>query len=349
MSSICNYCLGCGSLLQYNDPNTIGYAKSVEQKYCQRCFRMMHYGEKKDQAANLDNRVNEIIKENENDTLFFFIIDAYETLVLYEEKYLDQFKNIPMVLIVNKIDLLPKNTSDEKINRVYTKVISKLKVIYPNIKDAFVTYKDDYSFTDMFFEYIKSLEYKKFCFIGRSNAGKSTLLNKIFGQDILITSKYVGSTLNNVDFEFNGYKFIDTPGLIDDDNILNYLANFELGAFVKYKTVNPMGFQVYEPQSFFMSGLFKVDINPYEMVSVIFESNRDDIHRTKLSNSENYFIKNKEFFQFRLYPWSQNEFLCEDKLILLIKGFGLIKIIGKANINISINDKIKIHKSEVDI
>ena len=52
----------------------------------------------------------------------------------------------------------------------------------------------------------------EFCFIGRSNVGKSTLINSLANQTIARTSKQPGRTqLINV-FDFGDYRIIDLPG-----------------------------------------------------------------------------------------------------------------------------------------
>lgn len=52
----------------------------------------------------------------------------------------------------------------------------------------------------------------EFCFIGRSNVGKSTLINALANQSLARTSKQPGRTqLINV-FDFGSYRIIDLPG-----------------------------------------------------------------------------------------------------------------------------------------
>ena len=39
-----NYCKGCGTLMQFDNPQLLGYSPKKEADYCQRCFRLTHYG-----------------------------------------------------------------------------------------------------------------------------------------------------------------------------------------------------------------------------------------------------------------------------------------------------------------
>lgn len=52
----------------------------------------------------------------------------------------------------------------------------------------------------------------EFCFIGRSNVGKSTLINAIANQRIAKTSKTPGRTQMINVFDFGDYRIVDLPG-----------------------------------------------------------------------------------------------------------------------------------------
>ena len=83
-----------------------------------------------------------------------------------------------------------------------------------------------------------------FCFFGRSNVGKSSLINALANQTISRTSKHPGRTqLINI-FSFNNYRIIDLPGYgyanvskdkkINIDNMLNDYINHSLTLFAVF-------------------------------------------------------------------------------------------------------------------
>ena len=40
-------CLGCGALIQVTDSNAIGFSRNIDDKYCERCFRIKNYNDYK--------------------------------------------------------------------------------------------------------------------------------------------------------------------------------------------------------------------------------------------------------------------------------------------------------------
>ena len=65
--------------------------------------------------------------------------------------------------------------------------------------------------------------------VGRPNTGKSTLLNKLIGEKIAITSDVSGTTRNNIQGIYNDQDsqiiFIDTPGIHKPQSQLGRIMN----------------------------------------------------------------------------------------------------------------------------
>ena len=85
-------CFGCGIKLQFKDNTKLGYVpeeKYEDSKYCQRCFRLMHYG--KVASACEPKSSEDIIKTvNKNAKNVVFLIDFVN---LFGE-VINLFKNI---------------------------------------------------------------------------------------------------------------------------------------------------------------------------------------------------------------------------------------------------------------
>lgn len=113
-------------------------------------------------------------------------------------------------IILNKIDLLSKEESDKKL--------IQLKNRFPNVDIIFTSTVNDDSLDELKKYIAKDRTY---CFLGSSGVGKSTLINKLLGEDAIKTddiSSYSGrgkhiTTGRQMYFLENGGIVIDNPGM----------------------------------------------------------------------------------------------------------------------------------------
>ena len=199
-------CKGCGIELQTEDKNKVGYVVSLEQDYCQRCFRLSHYGDITHLKTNFVNnkKILDIYKKYKNG-LFVLIIDILDSFVIKDDDLLDIFKDYNVLLIVNKTDLMPTNIKDDKLNNILSKMLFSVNKKYPNIRGAILTNKFENQFNEQFFNALEDLKAKTVIFAGRANAGKSSLINKLLNNNGLTTSMYPGTTLDEIEIDFQIY------------------------------------------------------------------------------------------------------------------------------------------------
>ena len=193
-------CIGCGITLQNTNTNKVGYTKKLDNKYCERCFKTIHYNEFK-KVENIENE-KIIAKINKLKLMTIFITD----LLSINEKLLSVFKMIKnkKVLVINKCDLIPNNF--------------KLEHLEKNIKDSydldcdivFISAKKEYNLNSII-RIISNNE--KIIICGETSSGKSTLINKLIGSS-LTTSKYNNTTLDFIKLKYEEFVIYDTPGLI---------------------------------------------------------------------------------------------------------------------------------------
>ncbi|MBP5279176.1 MAG: 50S ribosome-binding GTPase [Erysipelotrichaceae bacterium] len=209
-------CKGCGIQLQDREKGLPGYVVDLEQDYCQRCFRLSHYGDTTHFKSNhvSNEKIYEIYSRYRN-SLFVIIIDVLDALVLKDDDLLDVFRDYRTLLIINKTDLLPENVNEKKIDNMFSKMVFDLNKKYRNIKAALLSNKFESKFNEQFFNIIDDLGETSIVFAGRANAGKSSLINKLLHNNDLTTSMYPGTTLDEVSISYKNYRFIDTPGLVD--------------------------------------------------------------------------------------------------------------------------------------
>ncbi|MBO7676478.1 MAG: hypothetical protein J6S49_03080, partial [Erysipelotrichaceae bacterium] len=151
-------CKGCGIQLQDREKGLPGYVVDLEQDYCQRCFRLSHYGDTTHFKSNhvSNEKIYEIYSRYRN-SLFVIIIDVLDALVLKDDDLLDVFRDYRTLLIINKTDLLPENVNEKKIDNMFSKMVFDLNKKYRNIKAALLSNKFESKFNEQFFNIIDDL------------------------------------------------------------------------------------------------------------------------------------------------------------------------------------------------
>lgn len=141
----------------------------------------------------------------------------------------------PVILVVNKLD----NNETEKTFEFYELGFDALIGIssehskgFGDLMDEIVGYFDEKAEDD-------DSEYLKIAVVGKPNAGKSSLVNRLLGFKRTIVSDIAGTTRDAIDtrFELGGkhYTLIDTAGIrrkrsIDDETVESYSVMRSLGA-----------------------------------------------------------------------------------------------------------------------
>ncbi len=227
-----NNCVGCGAI--------------SEKKYCQRCFSLKYYGQllseevKKDKALDI---INEIDKK-EHVLLVVDILDIPNDFSFFE-----RFENITLVL--TKRDLLPFDISDQKFIDYFEKKFFSRVIV--------VSSKKNYNM-DRLYGVIK--KYQRNYFVGFANSGKSTLINKLlynyfYQAGELTTSVMPATTRAMVKIIVNDKRqLIDTPGIIDETNIVNQLSIEEAKELTPQNTIRPVVYQVKEDQTIVINDQF---------------------------------------------------------------------------------------------
>ena len=322
-------CIGCGALLQSDNEKALGYvSKDVYDKalYCERCFKVIHYNEKV--VTKLDNINKEIInKLSKFDGLVYFMVDFLnintETMNTF-----NSIKNFKC-LVISKLDLLPKSFKEKKI-------ISFIKKTY-NVKEdiLFVSSKKNIN-TKFILNCAISNGFKKVCFTGYTNAGKSTLVNKILEnnniESSITTSLNPNTTVDFIEIKLNDIKLYDSPGFALNRNI--YAADdFKLiKKLNSKKMLKPITYQAKDSSSIFIEDLFR--LSPSIKNSLTFYMSNDlNIYRLFDSN--------------KLLDLDYKELSIDDNSDLVIKGLGFINIKKKCTIKVYSNylDLIEIRKA----
>lgn len=149
--------------------------------------------------------------------IIIFLMDGREAVTSSDIDIVDLLRKVnkPVFYTLNKVD---SKQAEENITDFYKLGIDKLYSISAEHGRYVDELLDDVcsSMTASDFQE-KTVEYPKIAVVGRPNAGKSTLINKLLGKERLLTSPVPGTTRDSIDtvviYYQKEYLFVDTAGI----------------------------------------------------------------------------------------------------------------------------------------
>ncbi len=328
-------CLGCGATLQTKDLNAPGYTPKEGSKYCKRCFRLIHYD---DLTVSMRKGIDpdQVVKQIAGmDALIVWVVDLYD----FESSMITGLNRLffgkDIIMVATKRDLLPDTLTPDKTARF---VFTRLKEQGITIRSLVLTSNKDEEGTVEVKEAID--EYangRPAVVMGKANAGKSTLLNRLLGSNDLTMSRYPGTTLDFNEIKINGQTYIDTPGIEISNSMLMEVEEKNLRTIIPERQLKPTVFQLKDDQSFALGGLARLDLAGCEKASAVFYmSDELAIHRSKVASADALWQKHfgemlkpiPNIKKFRKYTTKKEE----DKMDIVIDGLGWICVHGKMSI-----------------
>lgn len=330
MSREKKYCIGCGILLQDENITMEGYTTSLENDICSRCFRMKNYGEYQIVTKSNDEYIDILKSVNKTNDLVLYIVDLLN--LDRDLTYIRQYINNKVILVLNKRDVLPKSIKDEKL-------IDYFKNMDLDYQDVIVISLNKNYNVDELLHMIKKYKTSKNVYVvGHTNVGKSTLINKLMknyseNECELTISPLPSTTLNKISIKLNDdLTLIDTPGLIDRGNIVNYVDPLLLKKINPKKEIKPKTYQIKKGQCLIIGNLIRVDyVEGGKNSFTVFMSNDLKVQRFNLSRQQN--LKD-------LYPNELEVLYHED---IVINGLGFIKIVEKANVTVYADKNVEVY------
>ena len=162
-----------------------------------------------------------------------FIVDVRQGLVDADSKVADMLRKShkPVILAVNKVDSLAKFGND--VYEFYNlgigdpiPVSGASRLGIGDLLDEVVKHFDASQMEE------EEDDRPRIAVVGKPNVGKSSLINKLLGENRVIVSNIAGTTRDAVDTEIihNGvpYVFIDTAGLRRKNKIKEYLERYSI-------------------------------------------------------------------------------------------------------------------------
>ena len=353
------YCIGCGAEIQSENQNKQGYLpKSVVEKsidennlVCKRCFRLKNYNEVSDVELGAEDFYKLIKTLSKKDGLIVKVVDIFDFSGSCIENDIDIVgNNKDILLVANKLDLLPKSVKQNKIKQWLFKML-KAKGI--KVKDILlISAIKNHGIEEAAARIDELRNGKDVYIIGATNVGKSTFINKLIelttgDKNVITTSHFPGTTLGMIEIPLDRATSIyDTPGIILDYDIAHYLDAKSLKLVMPKKEIKARVFQLNAEQSLFFGGMARVDFVKGERQSfTLYASNLVDIHRTKLSNADALFEKHlgtllKPPFEDNISIFKnqvKKNFKIDDRKIdIVISGLGWITVNSDSGCEIDI-------------
>ncbi len=318
-----NKCIGCGSILQDTDKNKDGYVLDINDKLCQRCFRIRYYNEYKNTIRD-NNDYLKILDSINNDDLVVYVTSLLDIRL----DYIDSFKNV--IVVLTKRDILPKSVKDEKLIKYIKSRYNPLEVI---VVSSVKNYNIDY-----LFDILRQYKKKNIYVVGTTNGGKSTLINKLIknysDNDVVITSSmYPSTTLDKIEINILGLNIIDTPGLINKGSIVNYIDNNLLKKITIKKEIKPKTYQLNGKGSVLIEDLIRLDYDTKGTSMTIYVNNLVNIRFLGKDNN-------------KLLDGKCNKFSLDNNKDIVISDLCFIKFTKNVNLNIYSNYDVLIYERD---
>ncbi|MFC4766281.1 ribosome biogenesis GTPase YqeH [Effusibacillus consociatus] len=302
MDTAVKVCTGCGAPLQAEHPERPGYivaaAMEKEHPVCRRCFRIKHYNEVAPVAIHDDEFIKIVSEIGRKKALVVKVIDLFDFSGSWVENLRRYIGTNPVLLVANKVDLLPRQTNLDKVEQWLRKEVEKKGIVLEGV--ALVSASKGH-YVEQVKTFIERFANDRDVYVvGTANVGKSTLINRLirmFGEkgDVeLTTSRYPGTTLSTVQLALPNYShmIVDTPGIMTFHRLTDLVCPKCLKLITPDKTIDPKVYQLNDKQTLFAGGLARFDFVQGERQSfVCYFANQLDIHRTKLENADSLYAK----------------------------------------------------------
>lgn len=330
MSKEKKYCIGCGVLLQDENMTMDGYTTSMDNDICSRCFRMKNYGEYQIVTKSNEEYIDILKSVNKTNDLVLYIVDLLN--LDRDLKHIRNYIDNKVILVLSKRDVLPKSVKDEKLIEYF----KKMELDYDDI--VVVSPNKNYNIDELLHMIKKYKTSKNVYVVGHTNVGKSTLINKLMknyseNECELTISPLPSTTLNKISIKLSDdLTLIDTPGLIDRGNMVNYVEPSLLKKINPKKEIKPKTYQIKKGQCLIIGNMIRVDYVEGDKNSfTVFMSNDLKVQRFNLSKQTS--LKD-------LYPNELDVLYHED---VVVNGIGFIKIVEKAKVVVYADKNVEIY------
>lgn len=358
-------CSGCGAVLQNKESSKPGYTPRKEftaSDLCKRCYRLIHHNESPDSHYTNKDFLNILRQVESENCLVIYLLDFFDFIGSNITEVERVIQNKDHIIVANKIDLMPKAVKEAKLRRWFQKEVNMRN--FDPLDVLLISAKKKRNIDELLNLIDQYRNGRNVYVVGATNTGKSTLINGIISavtgdnRQVITTSYFAGTTLSTIQIPFDdGTYLVDTPGIINEHQITNYLNKESLDIIVANSEIRPETYQLNPDQVLFITGLVRMRyLNGPKTSFTLYFSNRVQVHRAKLEREAE--LLEKHLGKELLSPPSQQELeridsfesqeftLYEGKQDIVIEGFGWITlndIADDVTIEIVYPEKTRVH------
>ena len=302
--NIMNKCQGCGVLCE----NTL----------CERCFRIKHYNDYKVITKTNNDFIPILENISKSNDLVLLVVDLFN---IGDLSLIRKYLKNDILLVLTKRDLLPKSVSFDKLFDYDYGIDYIDKIIISSNKN--------YNFDELLDKINKYKKSNNVYIVGFTNAGKSTMINKLIynysdNKTEITTSPLPSTTLNTIEINLGDLTLIDTPGLLSEGDIANYVSGEELKKIIPKKEIKPITYQIKGFQTIVVDDYLLIEANDIDLTFYV--SNNLKIER--------YYKKINTNLKKHVIEVNHND--------IVVKGLCFIKTNKKSTLNVYTLDKVSV-------
>ncbi|MFV0250313.1 MAG: GTPase [Bacilli bacterium] len=254
-------CIGCGAQFQTENNIKEGFIKKENYEksdICERCFKIKNYGEYLTILKDNSDFISILENINKTNDLVVLLVDLFQ--IPKDIKKITKHINNNILLVFTKRDLLPKSLKDFKLKQYQEQLIEKV------VNTLIISSTKNYEIDLLMTKINKYKNSNRVYIVGFTNAGKSTLINKLLynysnNKTEITTSNLPSTTIDTIEVKLSeNLTLIDTPGIIDEGNIINYIDKNDLKKIVPKKEIKPVTYQIKKNQTIIIDKYARIQL-----------------------------------------------------------------------------------------
>ncbi|KAF2078357.1 hypothetical protein CYY_000341 [Polysphondylium violaceum] len=308
----------------FNDFKSKFNKNDDEIQICQRCHLLKNHGKISSVNVPVENFRQQLEQLKHMNCVIIKVVDLMDFSGSFVEDFRDVVGNNPVILVANKLDLLPRDIKHQRVEEwIRTKAKEKGLLSIAHVKLLSSTNRE--GMQSFIIDLEKMRRGRDVFIVGCSNVGKSTFLNSLLEEyknkveikreDTMLesstplnrkqlkdidkmkhtqgpiskatTSVFPGTTLNLVSFPlWDNSNLFDTPGIDSPHQMIKLLNMEELKKLIPKEKVKPTVIHMSSGKTLFLGGLVRIDFEGPISTFTVYVSNKLPVHTTSLRKAD---------------------------------------------------------------